>query len=138
MNSIVKHHSKLIERIIDFIVLSTLFFLSCQIVPWSFDENIVVTSIIYAVVVIISIQLCNKLVQSVFKSTNSVIGLMLTYATGLLIGTCAMLAIAMLAIGFNLSSMQGLSAVVILASIMAFFVLGTVFPLARFDRHVTQ
>ena len=133
MNSIVKHHSKLIERIIDFIVLSTLFFLSCQIVPWSFDENIVVTSIIYAVVVIISIQLCNNLVQSVFKSKNSVIQLMLTYASGLLIGTCAMLAI-----GFNVSSMQGLSAVVILASIMAFFVLGTVSPLARFDKHITQ
>ena len=133
MNSIVKHHSKLIERIIDFIVLSTLFLLSCQIVPWSFDENIVLTSIIYAVVVIISIQLCNNLVQSVFKSKNSVIQLMLTYASGLLIGTCAMLAI-----GFNVSSMQGLSAVVILASIMAFFVLGTVSPLARFDRHITQ
>ena len=133
MNSIVKRHSKLIARIIDFIVLSALFFLSCQIVPWSFDENIVVTSIIYAVVVIISIQLCHKLVQSVFKTKNSVVHLMLTYATGLLIGTCAMLAI-----GFNLSSMQGLSAVVILASIMAFFVLGTLSPLARFDKHITQ
>lgn len=131
MFSIFKHHSNLTERFINFIVLSTLFFISCKIVPWSFEENIAVASIIYAIVAIISIQLCRNLVQSIIKSKNSVIQLLLTYATGLVIGTCVMLAI-----GFNISSMQGLSVVVILTSIMAFFVLGTISPLARFNKHI--
>ena len=91
------------------------------------------TSMAYAIVVIISLQICQHLIQSAFKSTNSVIQLMLNYAAGLIIGTCVMLVI-----GFIAASMEGLAVVAILASIMAFFVLGTVSPLAKSNRHITH
>ena len=133
MNSINKSQTKIIRKLVDFIILSGLFFLSCQIIPWSFQENILMTSMAYAIVVIISLQICQHLIQSAFKSTNSVIQLMLNYAAGLIIGTCVMLVI-----GFIAASMEGLAVVAILASIMAFFVLGTVSPLAKSNRHITH
>ena len=133
MNSINESHTKVIGKLVDFIILSALFFLASQIIPWSFQENILMTSMIYAVVVIISLQICQHLIQSAFKSTNSVIQLMLNYAAGLIIGTCVMLVI-----GFIAASMEGLAVVAILASIMAFFVLGTVSPLAKSNRHITH
>ena len=131
--SIREKHNNIIEKLIDFIVLSAIFYLACQIIPAAIQENVILTSLIYAIVVVFSLHICKNLVNSAFKSANSVIQLMLNYATGLVIGTCIMLSI-----GFILTSMEGLAIVAIVASIMAFFVLGTVSPLARSDKQITQ
>ncbi len=126
-------HNKIIGKFIDFVVLSAIFYLSCHIIPSTPQENIFLTSMMYAIVIVISLQFCKNLVSSVFKSANSVIRLMLDNATGLLVGTCVMLII-----GFMVSSLDGLAIVATLASVMAFFVLGTVYPLAKSDKHITQ
>lgn len=131
--SIREKHNNIIEKLIDFTVLSAIFYIVCQIIPTSIQENVILTSLVYAIVVVFSLHLCKNLVRSAFKSANSVIQLMLNYATGLLIGTCIMLIV-----GFILTSIEGLAIVAIIASIMAFFVLGTVSPLARPDKHISH
>lgn len=131
--SITRKYNKIIEHLIEFVVLSTIFLLSCQIVPSAYQENTLLISVAYAIIVMLSVKLCHNWVISIYKSANSIIRLMLSYASGLLVGTCIMLVI-----GFIVFSMDRLAVVAILASFMAFFVLGTLSSLAQSGKHITH
>ena len=126
-------HNKMINRLVDLIVLSVIFYLSSHIIPSTLQTNILLNSLMYAIVIVVSLQFCKNLMSSTFKSANAVVQLMLNNATGLLVGTCIMFVI-----GFMVSSLDGLAIVAIPASIISFFVLGTVYPLAKSGKRITQ
>ncbi len=128
----VKQYKVIAEIIVDFVVLGTVFYLSCQLIPSGSQGNIIVKSIAYASIVLISVGACKSLVSTAFNSFNPVIQLMLNNATGLLIGTCIMLTLE-----FILSAMAGVAIVAIIASITAFFVLGTLSPLSKLEHQIT-
>ncbi len=120
----------IMERTIEFIVIGSIFYLSSHIVPGSSEINMFTYSIVYSCVVLLSVCIGKHLISVMFTSTNPVIRLMLRNATGLFIGTCIMFVF-----GILVSALSEIAITVILASIIAFFVLGTLSPLAMTNKH---
>ncbi len=118
-----------IERIIEFIVVASIFYITSHIMPTSSESNILIYSVVYSSIVFFSVCVGKHLVSVVVTSNNPVICLMLWNAIGLFIGTCIMLVL-----GIVVSAIGDITMTVILASIIAFFVLGTLSPLAMPNR----
>ncbi len=112
------------QRIIEFILIGSIFYLSSYIVPTSSQSNILIYAIIYSGVIFFSVHLGKRMVSLAFSSVNPVAQLMLRNATGLVIGTCLMLIP-----GVVVSAASEMTITVILSSIFTFFVLGTLSPL---------
>ncbi len=115
-----------IERIIEFIVVGSIFYITSHIIPTSSESNILIYSVVYSSIVFFSVCIGKHLVSVAITSSNPVICLMLRNATGLFIGTCIMLVL-----GIVISAIGDITMTVILASVITFFVLGTLSPLAR-------
>ena len=126
----ISEKNTIIEKIIEFIIVGSIFYLSSHIIPTGSENNIFIFSIIYSSVVFFSVCVSKYLVSVTFTPANPVMRLMLRNAAGLFIGTCIMIFL-----GIVVSAMSEITMTVILASIIAFFVLGTLSPLAVANRH---
>ena len=124
-------NSKIDSRVIDFIVLGITFYVTCSTLLIHAGSEVLLLTIVYPSVILVSVKIGKYLLSPVFSSLNTVVKLMLDNAAGLFIG-----AIIMLILGFIIPGFSNFSVVIIIASVMAFFVLGTLSPLIRPDKRV--
>jgi len=117
-------------RIIDFIVLGSSFYLACFLLSIPVVSNLIIQTFMYAGIVLLSVTICKRILSSNFTSAGRVVKMIIINATGLFIG-----AIIMLIFGNLFTEFGGFTVAVVLASVMAFFVFGTLSPLLRPDRH---
>ena len=118
------------SRTFDFVVLGLIFYTTCSILSVHAGSDIILLSTVYSGVVLVSVRIGKQLLSSISSSLSIVLKSMLNNAAGLLIG-----AVIMLMLGLFMPDFAKYSVEIIIASVMAFFVLGTVSPLVRFDRH---
>jgi len=120
----------IVARVIDFIVLGLTFYLTCSILSIHAGSDIFLLTVVYSGVILLSVRIGKHLLSPVFSSLSTALKLMLNNAAGLLIGVCTMLIL-----GFIIPGFSEFSVAIIIASVMAFFILGTLSPLVRYDKH---
>ena len=118
--------NSIVSRIIDFVVLGCTFYASCLLLSIPVNNYIAVHALLYATVILVSVRLGRRILSSAFASVNGVVKLMLCNATGLLAG-----ATIMLIVGNMIPEFGRIAVAVVFASVMAFFVLGTISPLLK-------
>ena len=119
----------IIARLIDFIVIGSTFLLSCSLLSIRFENSPVIHIIIYSCVVLVSVRLARRVFSNMVSSQGGVATIILGNATGFAIGACAMVLLQ-----FFIPELRVAVAAIFIASIMAFFVLGTIAPLLKQDR----
>ncbi len=123
----------IISRVIDFLVLGCTFYISCMLLSVPLSGNTIFHTLIYATVILVSVRLGGYFLSAILLSANSVVKLMLCNATGLLIG-----GIVMFVLGSMVPGLNELAVVVVFASVMAFFVLGTISPLLKKNTYISK
>jgi len=126
-------NSDLVIKYIDFFVLGATFSITCSILPDSVGGDVLLLTVLYSVILFASVRIGRHILSRGSSSLSAVLKLMLNNAVGLSIG-----AGIMLVLGLVIPGLGQFSAVIIIATIMAFFVLGTLSPLISFDRRVHQ
>ena len=117
------------ENTISFIILGGSFYLSCFLLSIQIESNLIIQTFIYACVVLLAVAIGKRILSANFTSAGRVVKTIIINATGLFIG-----AIIMLIFGFIFPELGEFTVAVLLASVMAFFVFGTLSPLLRSDR----
>jgi len=117
--------SKLVVRLIELAVLCAAFYIACLLFAVATGGGFFRQLAIYSAVVILSIVLSQRWFCA-YQSIGEVSRYILADAVGILAGTCAVLMLQL----FD-STSHGFFAVVILSSVISFFVLGTISPLVR-------
>ena len=118
------------NKIIDFMVLGSSFYLACFLLSIPVASNLIIPTLLYACIVLLSVAFGKHLLSSAITPSGRVVKMIIINATGLFIG-----AIIMLVFGYIFPELGGFTVAVALASVMAFFVFGTLSPLLRSDRH---
>jgi len=118
------------ENTVSFIILGCSFYLSCFLLSIQVESNLIIHTFLYACIVLLAVTLGKRLLSSAFTSAGSVVKTIIINATGLFIGV-----IIMLIFGYIFPELGEFTVAVVLASVMAFFVFGTLSPLLRSDRH---
>jgi len=118
------------EKTINFIILGCSFYLSCFLLSIQVESNLIIQTVLYACVVLLAVAIGKRILSAKFTSAGRVVKTIIINATGLLIGV-----IIMLIFGYIFPELDGITAAVVLASVMAFFVFGTLSPLLRYGRH---
>ena len=117
-------------RIIDFMVLGGSFYLACFLLSIPVADNLIIQTFMYASIVLLAVTMGKRFLFSNFTSAGRVVKMIIINATGLFIG-----AIIMLIFGYIFPELGGFTVAIVLASVMAFFVFGTLSPLLRTERH---
>lgn len=123
-------HNKIAITTVNLVVLGLTFYFICMTLSFHTDSDILLLAILYASVVHISVKLGKHMFSTVVPSLSTILKLMLNNAIGLLIGASFMLILALIIPGFS-----KFSAAIVIASIMAFFVLGTLSSLIRSEKY---
>jgi len=118
------------EITINFLILSGSFYLSCFLLSIQVEGNLIIHTFLYACIVLLAVTLGKRLLPANFTTAGRVVKTIIINATGLFIG-----AIIMLIFGYIFPELGEFTVAVVLASVMAFFVFGTLSPLLRSDRH---
>jgi VIT1/CCC1 family predicted Fe2+/Mn2+ transporter len=118
------------ESTINFIILGCSFYLSCFLLSIKVERNVIIQTFIYACVVLLAVAIGKRILSANLTSAGRVVKTIIINATGLFIG-----AIIMLIFGYIFPELGEYTVAVVLASVMAFFVFGTLSPLLRSDRH---
>ncbi len=117
-------------RIIDFMVLGGSFYLACFLLSIPVASNLFIQTFMYACIVLLAVTIGKRCLSSTLTSAGRVVQMVIINATGLFIG-----AIIMLLFGYIFPELGGFAVAVVLASVMAFFVFGTLSPLLKSDGH---
>ncbi len=118
------------ENTINFIILGCSFYLSSFLLSIQVESNLFIHTFLYACIVLLAVTLGKRLLSSAFTSAGRVVKTIIINATGLFIGV-----IIMLIFGYIFPELGEFTVAVLLASVMAFFVFGTLSPLLRSDTH---
>ncbi len=118
--------SSRLHQLVDFVVLGATLFVSCMILSVELGGGLFFHMLAYATILLAFVSLSKRAIANCCKligeSTRQILG----NAIGILIGTCIMLLIEKL-----LSNHNEIIVAIILSSVMAFFVLGTLSPLTH-------
>ena len=118
------------EKTIKFIILGCSFYLACFLLSIQVERNLIIHTFIYACIVLLAVSIGKRMLSANFTSAGRVVKTIIINATGLFIG-----AIIMLIFGYTFPELGEFTVAVVLASVMAFFVFGTLSPLLRSGRH---
>ena len=117
---------KLLNRLVDFVVLGLTFYLSCLVLSIGSGNGLFFLALTYATIMLVFVQLCKKAIVSYKKSVSEITRQILGNAVGILIGTFIMLFLETL-----LLTDGELMVAIIFSSTMAFFILGTLSPIVH-------
>jgi hypothetical protein len=121
-----KSDSRQLHRLVDFVVLGVTLYVSCTILSVELGGSLFFHMLAYSTILLALVRLSKRVIANYYKligeSTRQILG----NAIGILIGTCIMLLLEKL-----LSNHSEIIVAIILSSVMAFFVLGTLCPLAH-------
>lgn len=118
------------SRLIDFMVLSVTFYLSCSILLRLEGGNLTFQALIYASVVLLAIRFGRSLLKDALGSQNRIVGQVLYNAVGLCAGGLILSILSVL-----VPQLVGPLFSIVVSSIIAFFILGTLSPLLMDRRH---
>ena len=105
-------------RFIDFMVLGGSFYLACFLLSIPVANNLIIQTFVYASTVLLVVVVGKRLLSNSLTSAGGVVKMIIINAIGLFIG-----AIIMLIFGYIFPELSGFAVAVVLASMMAFFVL---------------
>ena len=117
---------KLLNRLVDFVVLGMTFYFSCLVLSIELESGLFIQVLSYATIMLVFVQFCKRAIVSYKKSLSEISTQILGNAVGILIGTFIMLFLEIL-----FSSNVELMVAIILSSVMAFFILGTLSPIVH-------
>lgn len=114
------------SRFIDLIVLSLSFLFLVLITDIGNPTHFIVDFFLYVSVMFISLRLSKRIFCEYFRSSSRIAGVLLGNITGLMAGAILVMLIEQFFTGFAVSTL-----IIILSSIFAFFVLGTLSPMVK-------
>jgi hypothetical protein len=126
MNNLRNADSIQLNRLIDFVALGATFYISCMTFSVEIGSSLVFHMLAYSSILLVFVRLSKRKIASCFTSAGESTRLILGNAIGILIGACIMLLLEKVS-PFH----TNFSLVIILSSVMAFFVLGTIGPLVQ-------
>ncbi len=126
MSEIQNNHPKVFNRIVDFLVLSTTFFVSCLLFSVMSISTLLFQALVYSTLLLVCVQLCKHSIASYKRPIGKASRQILGNGAGIVIGTCIMLVIEIL-----VSESSDIVVVVTFSSVMAFFILGTLSPIVH-------
>ena len=124
------NNNTLIAKLIDFVLIATTFYFSCSFLSSYSQGNILLQALVYSTVILVSVGFGKRLLSLIYKPMNTVLGLMIRNATGLFIGASVMMVISIV-----VPVMDQVSIVIVVSSIMVFFVLGTISTLLNIEKN---
>jgi len=126
MSDIWNADSRLLDRLVDFMVLGATFYISCMLLSVELEGSLFFQALAYSTILLVCVRLSKRAITSYNKSIGETTRKILGNATGILIGTCVVLLFETI-----LSTRGDIIAVVILTGVMAFFILGTLSPVVH-------
>lgn len=117
---------RVLNRVVDYAVLGATFFVSSLLFSVASGSALIFQILAYSTILLVCVRLCKRAIVSYNKSIGEVSRQILGNGAGILIGTCIMLVLENL-----VSASDGIFAVVIFSSVMAFFILGTLSPIVH-------
>ncbi len=118
--------SSRLHRLVAFVIPGATFFVSCMILSVELDGSLFVHMLAYSTILLAFVRLSKRAIANhdklIGESTRQILG----NAIGILVGTCTMLLLEKL-----LSNHNEIIVAIILSSVMAFSVLGTLSPFAH-------
>lgn len=124
---------KIVAGAFDVLVLGSSFYLSCVLLAIQADSNILMKTSLYAIIVFLSVTIGKWLLRPSLKFASETVRMMIIRAIGLLFG-----AIIMVLYGYITPELGEHVFAIVLASIMAFFIFGTLTPLLNTRRNPVQ
>ena len=118
------------SRIIDLIVLATSFLLLAVITGFGSFEQVIIDLVLYVAVVFISLRVCKRIVFEYVHTSRRITRVLLGNISGLILGVLLVIMLDQLFPGIGESAL-----IVILSSILAFFILGTLSPMVKSSYH---
>ena len=117
-------YSRLLDRFVDFAVLSVTFFISCGLFSVESGADLYVLMATYPAIVLVSIRLSKRVISGYSKLSGSSTRQILGNAIGIFVGTCIVLLLQQ-----SLAVNGPVFASIVFSSFMSFFVLGTLSPI---------
>ena len=117
---------RLLNRIVDFVVLGVSFFASCMFFSVDLEIDLLFQVISYATILLVCVRLCKRAIVSYDKSIGEFSRQILGNAIGIFIGSCLVLVLAKLVLAGG-----EIFVAVIFSSVMSFFILGTLSPIVH-------
>lgn len=109
-----------LHLLVDFVVLGATYYVSCMILSVELGGSLFFHMLAYSTILVTFVRLSKRAIANHYRSIGESTGKMLGNAIGILVGICIMLLIEKL-----LSNHNEIILAIILSSVMAFFVLGT-------------
>jgi len=126
MTSLQIRSSNFYSQILDLIVLTSSFLLLVMITDMGSIQQVAADLVLYVVVVFISLRTCKRLVFEFVPTSNRITAVLLGNVSGLILGALSVILLDQLLPGIGESAL-----IVILSSILAFFMLGTLSPMIK-------
>lgn len=123
---------KWVANLVYFAVLGATFYISCAILAVQRQESLSLQTLIYASVIFVSIKVGRYGVAIITRSQSRIIYTVLVNAAGITIGVVMLLLLRLFVPELTVSVIA-----LIVSSIIAFFVLGTISPFLLSDRRVS-
>ena len=124
MSDIQNIDPRVLNRVVDFVVLSVTFFLSTLLFSVTSGSTLLLQILAYSTILLVCVRLSKRAIVSYKRSIGEASRQILGNGAGILIGTCIMLVLEILVLASD-----GILVAVIFSSVMAFFILGTLSPI---------
>ncbi len=118
--------SSFYSRIIDLVVLTVSFLLLAVITDFAKPLELMTDLFFYVAVMFISLRICKRIVFEYVQTSRRIINVLLGNVSGLVVGATLVMLLDQLFPGIGESAL-----IVILSSILAFFILGTLSPMVK-------
>ena len=122
--------SSFYSRIIDLIVLASSFLLLAIITDLGTIQQVATDLVLYVVVMFISLRICKRIIFEYVNTSRRITTVLLGNVSGLILGALSVILLDQLFPGIGESAL-----IVILSSILAFFMLGTLSPMVKSSYH---
>ena len=126
MSDLRNTNPRVLNRVVDFVVLGVTFFVSCMLLSVESGSGLFLQIIAYSTILLVCVRLCKRAIVSYNRSIGEASRQILGNAGGIVIGTCAVLLLEIL-----LSASDQIIVAVIFSSVMVFFILGTLSPIVH-------
>ena len=111
-------------RLLDFTVICAAFFLSCSLLAMNLQPDFLALATLYTLVCLCAVHLGKRLLSHDKAANNSILRMALGNAVGLALGS-----VILFSLQISIPVIAEYSIAIVLASVMAFFMLGTISPL---------